>query len=288
MVDRGGSAHGEQPASQALDQDQRALRALEAELEHLVREKVRRGVVQISVRVDRPRQAEDYKLNTVALRSYRDQLRELLGSGLGAGESAVGLSALLTLPGVVEEVRTPVCDPHDDWPEIARVATAALDELEAARTREGQAMAEELQSLGRLVETGLGRIADRGPLVVQAYQKRLVERIGALVQDQGVTVEPKDLMREVAILADRSDISEEIVRLRAHLSQYHEILRDPEVPGASSSSWSRRSAARSTRSAPRPATSRSAATWSRSRVCWSKSGSSFRMWSDCEVLCAGG
>jgi len=205
--------------------------ALESELEHLVRERVRRGAVQISIRVDRPRQAEDYRLNAVALRSYRDQLRELLGSGLGAGESAVGLSALLALPGVVQEARTPACDPHDDWPEIARVATVALDELEAARAREGQVMAEELQALGRLVESGLGRIADRGPLVVKSYQKRLVERIGALVQDQGMTVEPKDLIREVAILADRSDISEEIVRLRAHLLQYHEVLRDPESAG---------------------------------------------------------
>ncbi len=205
--------------------------ALESELEHLVREKLRRGAVQISVRVDRPRQAEDYKLNIVALRSYRDQLAELVGRGLGVGESAVGLSALLTLPGVVEETRAPATDPHEDWPEIARVATAALDELETARGREGQAMAEEFEALGRSIEAGLGRIADRGPLVVQAYQKRLVERIGALVQDQGVTVEPKDLMREIAIVADRSDISEETVRLRAHLVQYREILREPESGG---------------------------------------------------------
>ncbi len=205
--------------------------ALESELEHLVRDKVRRGAVQINVRVERPRQAGDYKLNTVALRSYRDQLAHLLGSGLGAGESAVGLSALLALPGVVEEVRTPTCDPREEWPEIARVVTAALEDLESARSREGQAMADELQALGRLVEDGLTRIADRGPLVVNAYQKRLIERISTLVQDQGVTVEPKDLMREVAILADRSDISEEIVRLRAHLVQYREILREPESGG---------------------------------------------------------
>ncbi len=92
-------------------------------------------------------------------------------------------------------------------------------------------MAVELQSLGRLVEASLAQIADRGPVVVQAYQKRLVERIGALVQGQGVTVEPKDLMREVAILADRSDISEEIIRLRAHLLQYHEVLSEPESGG---------------------------------------------------------
>jgi uncharacterized protein (TIGR00255 family) len=205
--------------------------ALEPDLEHLVREKVRRGAVQITVRVERPRQAQDYKLNTVALRSYRDQLKELLGIGLGAGESAVGLSALLALPGVVEEVRSSARDPHEDWPQIARVAAMALDELEIARAREGQAMTEELKALGRSAEAGLEQIAGRSPLVVQSYQKRLIERIAALVQDQGVTVEPKDLMREVAILADRSDISEEIVRLRAHLLQYHELLRDPESAG---------------------------------------------------------
>ncbi len=60
--------------------------AIEAELEHLVRERVRRGTVQISMRIDRPRQAEDYRLNTVALASYRDQLRalEICGGGGGA------------------------------------------------------------------------------------------------------------------------------------------------------------------------------------------------------------
>ena len=80
--------------------------------------------------------------------------------------------------------------------------------------------------------------------MVQSYQKRLTERVQALVQDQGVTIDPKDLIREVAILADRSDISEEIVRLRAHLAQYHEVIRDPRARAGSSSSSSRRWAAR--------------------------------------------
>ena len=68
-------------------------------------------------------------------------------------------------------------------------------------------------------------------MVVQAYHRRLTERVQALVQDQGVTVEPEDLIREVAILADRCDISEEIVRLRAHLAQYAEIIDEPESAG---------------------------------------------------------
>jgi uncharacterized protein (TIGR00255 family) len=202
--------------------------ALEADLEHLIRERLRRGAVQITVRVDRPRRAEDYKLNMVALASYRDQVQ---GLSVPGDDRPLNLDALLALPGVVEEVKPAACDPQADWPEIARVVNQALDSLEAVRAREGRVMAEELGALGKLVEGHLARIADRGPSVVHAYQKRLGERIGALVQDQGVTIDSKDLIREVAILADRSDISEEIVRLRAHLTQYNEILRDSESAG---------------------------------------------------------
>jgi uncharacterized protein (TIGR00255 family) len=201
--------------------------AIEPELEHLVREKIRRGAVQISVRVERPRQAEDYRLNAVALASYRDQLKALQGPEQGP----VDLGILLALPGVVEEIRPSATNPHDDWPEISRVVSTALDHLEAARAQEGRAMAEELLSLAAGIDGHLARIADRGPLVVQSYQKRLTERIQALVQDQGVTIDPKDLIREVAILSDRSDISEEIVRLRAHLVQYNEVIRESESAG---------------------------------------------------------
>ncbi len=203
--------------------------AMESSLEHLVRERVKRGTVQAILRIERPRRPEDYRLNLVALASYRDQLRSLQGSA--AGTAPFDLSQLLSLPGVVEEVRTTGRAPHEEWPEVARVVTQALDALEAARVREGRVMAEELSTLGRAIGDHLARIADRASMVVQAYHKRITDRVQALVQEMGVTVEPKDLIREVAILADRCDISEEIVRLRAHLSQYAAIIEEPESSG---------------------------------------------------------
>ena len=289
MVDRGGSAHGEQPASQALGQDQRALRGAGGGAGA-----PGPGESAAGGRADqhpgRPAPAgRGLPAQHRGLAQLSRPAQGIAGNRVGSRREAGWPGALLALPGRCRggaDARLRSCTTTGRrlpaWPAVA------LDELEAARAQEGQVMAEELQSLGRSIESSLGRIADRGPLVVQSYQKRLTERIGALVQDQGVTVEPKDLIREVAILADRSDISEEIVRLRAHLVQYQEILATRRAPGASSSSSSRRWAARSTRSGPRPATSRSAVTWLRSRVFWRKSGSSCRMWSDCEVLCAGG
>lgn len=199
--------------------------AMEPELEQLIRGRVRRGTVQINVRIERPKRAEDYRLNLVALNSYREQLLEF------AGVAPFDLSALLTLPGVVEESKPEAPDVAKQWPEIAKIVAEALEQFDASRAREGAAMAAELRSLAESVRTELDRIAARSPLLIEAHQKRLTERVQNLVREHEVTVEPSDLIREVAILADRSDVSEEIVRLRAHVDQYQEILGAKEESG---------------------------------------------------------
>ncbi len=201
--------------------------SLEPEVDRLVRERVRRGSVQVSIRIDRPRKPEDYRLNTVALSSYRDQLLGLFGPE----KNGIDLAPLLTLPGVIEEVRPTPTAPTEDWPAIAQLVSQALDQLNAAREVEGTAMGRELASLAGTIGVHLARIVDRGTHVVASYQARLLERIQNLVRDQGVTIDPKDLIREVAILAERSDISEEIIRLRAHLEQFDATLEDSESAG---------------------------------------------------------
>jgi uncharacterized protein (TIGR00255 family) len=199
---------------------------LEPEIERLVREVIRRGSVQVSLRVDRPKRPEDYRLNVVALKSYQEQLQDLRPPG----EPLVDPSLLLALPGVVEDRRTNVDRPHDDWPALAAVLGRALEGFHASRAREGQAMADELLALGEALSGEIERVAARSPEVVAGYQQRLQERLQALVKDR-VTVRPEDLIREVAILADRSDVSEEVTRLRAHLTQFAETIRGPESAG---------------------------------------------------------
>jgi len=211
--------------------------ALEADLERLVRETVRRGTVQLSLRVERPKRAEDYRLNRVALMSYRAQILEMIDAPTGRPSSpgstplTVDLAALLSLPGIVEERKPATSDPHEDWPALAAVVAEALGKLQQARAEEGRAMADELLALGRSIAGHLERVAGRGPEVVVAYGKRLTERVQSLLEGQGATVEPKDLIREVAIFAERADIAEEVVRLRAHLAQYSEVIAEPESAG---------------------------------------------------------
>ncbi len=201
--------------------------ALEPDLERLIRDTIRRGTVTLQVRFDRPKRAEDYRINAVALASYRDQLLAFQDSR----DSPINFAALLVLPGVVDERRPTSDDPHDDWPALASVVAEAVQRLQTSRAEEGRAMADELVGFGAALKGLLGRIAERGPNVVSSYQARLVERVRTLVQGQGVTVEPKDLIREVAIFAERADITEEVVRLKAHLAQFVEVIHEPESAG---------------------------------------------------------
>ncbi len=200
--------------------------ALEPEVERLVRQAVRRGTVQLTIRVDRPRRAEDYRLNVVALQSYRDQLQTLRGPDA----PPIDLADLLGLPGIVEERRSSDADPQDAWPRLAAVLNEALAALQASRAEEGKAMAAELRSLGLALGEHLAKVEEHGPVLLAAYNQRLLERVQSLVKDR-VAVEPKDLIREVAIFAERADVAEEITRLKAHITTYLAVLDEPESAG---------------------------------------------------------
>ena len=198
--------------------------ALEPEFEKLIRDVVRRGTIQLAVRVDRPRRDEDYRLNPIALRSYLHQAEAVVGA------SSPCLSGVLALPGVVETRREAIDDPREEWPTLSQVVNEALGKFQASRAEEGKAMAEELISLSQIVADQLGQVEARGPHVVASYQARLEERVKNLLQGRAM-IEPKDLIREVAILAERADVAEEIIRLRAHLHQYSAVIAEPESAG---------------------------------------------------------
>jgi uncharacterized protein (TIGR00255 family) len=99
------------------------------------------------------------------------------------------------------------------------------------RAEEGVALAADLAHNGRQILELLDSITKRAPEVTQSYQSRLKQRVEQALSDLNVTVQPADLLREVSLFADRSDISEEIVRLRSHLQQYESALMLPESSG---------------------------------------------------------
>jgi len=203
--------------------------AFEPQIEAAVRERIKRGTVQVNLRVDRPASPEAYRLNTAVLLSYWRQLAALPSEWNLPRPS--GLESLLLLPGVVDERPWGADLAEHDWPLILQTLTAALDNLARMREEEGRAMDADLRLNCRTISEHLARIGERAPQAVAAYRQRLEDRLKKVLTDYDVALQPNDVIREISIFAERSDISEEIVRLRSHLEQFEAIMGLPESSG---------------------------------------------------------
>ena len=203
--------------------------SLESDVETVVRELIRRGTVHVNLRADRRASPEDYRINTSVLENYRRQLDAFVGRN--DWTDSVGLETLLTLPGSIEEKSRANLDPHSDWPAIEPVLREALAAVVKMRDDEGAALLVDLALNGQAVEKLLVKIAARAPEVAASYQTRLSQRVNKALAELNVTVNPTDLLREVSLFADRSDVSEEVVRLRSHLQQFAEALQLSESSG---------------------------------------------------------
>jgi uncharacterized protein (TIGR00255 family) len=203
--------------------------ALEAHAETVIRQYVKRGVVNCNLRIRHVGGADDYRLNLQVLNLYVDQLQELAAQR--HMDERIRLEELAALPGVVEELSSEACDAAEIWPRVEPTLRCALEKLTQMRAAEGAALASDLQVQSRAVENSLAKVEKLAPNVLEHYRRRLQERVNEALTSLKVSVEPADLVREVSIFADRSDISEEIVRLRSHLQQFSEALDLEESAG---------------------------------------------------------
>lgn len=195
-----------------------------AELDGMLRQSVRRGTVTVRIQVDRAHDPNQFRINPVAIAAYRQQAAEYFPD-----ESIPG-SVLLSLPGVIEDHSV---DPMDDrvWPTVVKSMELAIERLDDMRRREGAAMRETLADHLSALTQCLDHVHHRVPLVVTAYRQRLTERIGQLLAEQGATVNQSDLVREVGLFAERTDVSEEIVRLRSHINQCRGAIDEADSSG---------------------------------------------------------
>ncbi len=204
---------------------------LEAEFEKVIRRQIKRGTIQLQLRCERQAEPQDFRINTVALASYVQQVRAAAAQLGMAGQGESLLGQVLTLPGVVPEAGIQASKLHDDWPAIEKVLLEALSQLNGMRKEEGAAMAQELLGLRDAIAKHLAVIRQKSPQVALAFRDRLLERVRSLLKGVDVEIDRDDLIREVSIFAERSDIAEEVVRLATHLEHFQEIMKEEESPG---------------------------------------------------------
>lgn len=204
------------------------LSSLEPIIKKRITSRLSRGRVDVSVSMERAAQVA-YEVNRPLIAGYVSALKQLQQDFDIGGE--LDINVVARIPGAIQPARNGIDERMTTA--LEQALDQALDELEKMREQEGEALRHELrtrvtriESLVPVIETAAAGLAD-------AYRLRLQKRIGELLNRGGqlVEVDPVRLAQEVAYLADRSDVSEEMVRLRSHLSQFQEALDAPGEAG---------------------------------------------------------
>jgi len=201
---------------------------LEKDLRSIILGRIRRGRIEASIQVDENGEQNpcNLELNMPLVDSYLkvfDQLAERFGL-----DREVHLETLCQMKDVIIAKPESV-DLDRVKPGFLGVLQQALDSLDVMRIREGEAIAVDFAKRLDLLEGYVNEVGKRAPDVVEEYRKRLKESINSLLED--ASVDEGRLTQEVAIFADRSDITEEVVRIRSHLKQFREYLSVDEALG---------------------------------------------------------
>lgn len=200
----------------------------ETEFERLLRETISRGTIYLTVRIDRVSDLAGPRLNDELLKSYWRQLHKL-SHELSAPTPE--LTQLLELPGVLNDDSFDAAVIESIWPVVEQAVRAATNHLQEFRRKEGEATAGELRQLFESIEKELEQVARIAPQVVRDYHEKLVQRTRELLAGTEVAIEPQDVLREVALFADRCDIHEEITRLKSHINQFVSLMEKGTSPG---------------------------------------------------------
>jgi uncharacterized protein (TIGR00255 family) len=208
----------------------RTLAGLESELEPVVRKQVRRGALTAMIRYRDDSAQPSFQIDVAAARAYRDQISKLW-EALGLKEPGWHdrVEPLLALPGVVradeEEDLSPGI-PDETRSLVRRALGEALEALVASRAEEGGNTVSVLLAHAKNLEGHIAIVAARAPEIPREQRDRIHQRVQTLISeiDPKIEIAEADLVRELCVLVDKTDVAEELNRLQSHLERYRSIL----------------------------------------------------------------
>ena len=205
----------------------RSLLSFEDELKRMIQQRCARGRVELSVSLSRGKEAgKSLTLDRTLARQYHGLLRNL------QRELRLGGSIDITLLAGFRDMISSVDHPVEEGrlkQRIKRLLGGALSDLDTMRCREGAALARDTRTRLQSVRGRIASINDRAPLVAKDHFDRMKMRVEKLVGS--TDLEQVRLHQELAVYADRCDISEELTRLESHLEQFETALKSREPVG---------------------------------------------------------
>jgi uncharacterized protein (TIGR00255 family) len=204
----------------------RSLAALEARIRKYVQDRFARGRFDIFIsRSGDQERHVSLAVNETLAEHYIAVLRDLKAHYGLAGD--VDLSLVAGFPDVIsmDETRE---DPETVWQTLFTGLKEALDELGSMRAEEGTILSQDVAARLATIDELIGKIQVKAPVTVELARKRMTDTLGRLLSEQP---DPARIAQEIAILAERTDVTEELTRLGSHVSQFRAMLADSPPEG---------------------------------------------------------
>ncbi len=199
---------------------------LETALRRLIKDRVHRGRVSANVTMQRTGAAAKVTLDDDAAQQYV-AISTALADRLGLPNDLT-LTSVLGCPGVVRNQEQSPPD-KEECTAIEKAVVAALDEFQSMRRVEGEALELELYRRIETVQSTVAEVEERLPELNRQYSERLRQRMAGLAAD--VSLKEERIAMEVAVMAEKADVTEEVVRLKSHLDQFVDLVRGDGAVG---------------------------------------------------------
>lgn len=200
---------------------------LEDRLKTLISGKISRGKVEVFVQVQNVTAvSEKITANSEVITEYVTALREIKDK-LDLKDD-LALSSVMRLPDAFTVIKAEV-DEEQMWNDLKTVAEAALNNFIKMREVEGERMKADISSRLKSIESNVGIIEERSPVIVENYRKKLYNKMCEVLQDKGI--DENRILLEAGIFSEKTAVDEETVRLRSHIAQFTVMLESSEPVG---------------------------------------------------------
>lgn len=204
------------------------LQSLETTIKRAITDRLSRGRVEVNLQYDRTSEVR-YELNRPMISGFLSAMKEMQEEFGLAGEP--DLNVVARLPNVVQPKKDEIG--KDFGAGVEQAMTTALDDLEKMREKEGSMLKEELSMRLSEIEKRMPAIVSQSAAIGEEYQQRLTKRMTEMLAKSSTQLEldQSRLAQEIAYIADRSDISEEIARLTTHIEHFRQIMNEEKEVG---------------------------------------------------------
>jgi len=202
---------------------------LEEDIEKLLRSNLSRGTINFVLRLKEAPTNALFDIDEPALQALMERLSRLkFSAGING---TIDIASLLTLPGIMRPTTPDKQMSEQLRAMVLRISQEAIEKLKQMRAAEGSSLKSDLSNHCDAIHEDLARIRSRSGIVMKEYADRLKQRVDELLAEAKLKLDEQTLAREVAVLAERSDISEETARLDSHLQQFSQSLKADDQAG---------------------------------------------------------